>query len=101
MRFHSQQNHSASVSTFANHDLKIPSEHQQTHTPHPSLSSEECPQTCSPLREKSGQGGQSSREPRGQEGGLEVSPDKDFLQRFHQQFKKCLFKWKSANVIEI
>ena len=86
------KSHSAAVSPFANHGLKIPSEHQQTCTPYPSLSSEECQKPCNPSREKSDQAGQSSRESRRQKGGLEISPDKDFLNNLKNGFLAQLVK---------
>lgn len=64
----------AAVSTFAKHGLKISSEHQQTQTPHPSLSSEKYQQHHNPSREMSDQRRQDSRQPGGREGGLEISP---------------------------
>lgn len=79
----------AAVFTFANHGLKIPCEHQQTRTPHLSLSSEECYQTCNPSGERSNQRKQNSRKPRGQEGGLEIRQRFSTEKRFHQHFKSA------------
>lgn len=91
MKFHIQKkSQPTAVSTSANHGLKIPREHQQTHTPHPSLSSEECRQNCSPSREMSDQRRQNSRRPTARKEAWKSAQRFSTEERFHHQFKSCL-----------